>query len=326
MEHPRAIGLVHESPCMKKNIFLIASLLGLLAGCASPTSSPIPTPYPPEYLPTIIAMTAEGANRAATETAFASIPTGEPTLTLEPTDSPEPPTPTLSPTPLPTSTPTAIPEHRRAAIQILAPGPMSKVISPIQLKMDVIAGDSSTVQIDLFGEDGRLMSRTLKRVIPNQSGTYEFIKIPFERPGAGELGRVTVSTTDKAGRIVAMNSVHVLMIASGGNEIYPAVNPAEAVGVFSPRLSEPAFGGVLNVRGDVWPFNLQPVILELLGPDGSSIGVRIVTVDGIDPQLFETTIPYEVNGPTLAILSIRQDDDRISGLFYVYSQEILLNP
>jgi hypothetical protein len=326
MVQPCAIGLVHESLCMKRNILLIASLLGLLAGCASPTSSPIPTPYPPEYLPTIIAMTAEGANRAATGTAFASLPTDIPTPTLEPTDSPEPPTPTLSPTPLPTSTPTAIPEHRRAAIQILAPGPMSKIISPLQLKMDVISGDSSTVQIDLFGEDGRLMSRTLRRVIPNQSGTYEFIKIPFEIPGAGELGRVTISTTDKAGRIVAMNSVHVLLLSSGGNQVFPAVNPAEMVGVFSPRLSEPAFGGVLNVRGDVWPLNLQPVILELLGPDGQSLGLRAITVDGPQPQLFETTISYKVTEPTLAILSVRQDDDRIPGMFYVYSQEILLNP
>jgi len=308
---------------MKRNLILLASLFGLLAGCASPTSSPIPTPYPPEYLPTVIALTAEGANRSATETIVASIPTDIPTLTLEPT---EPPTPTLSPTPLPTFTPTAIPEHRRAAIQILAPGPMSRVISPIQLKVDVISGDSSTVQIDLFGEDGRLMSRTLRRVIPNQSGTYALIKIPFEIPGAGELGRVTVSTTDKAGRIVAMNSVHVLMIASGGNEVYRAASSKEYIGVFSPRLSETAFGGILPVLGDVWPINLQPVILELLGPEGQSLGMSILTVEGLHPQLYQTTISYKVTEPTLAILSVRQDDDRISGMFYVYSQEVLLNP
>jgi hypothetical protein len=308
---------------MKRNILLLASLLGLAAGCAAPTSSPIPTPYPPEYVPTIIAMTAEEANHVATETAFASIPTEAPTLTLEPT---EPPTPTLSPTPEPTFTPTAIPEHRRAAIEILAPGPMSRVISPIQLKLDVISGDSSTVQIDLFGEDGRLMSRTLRRVIPNQSGTFEFIKIPYEIPGVGELGRVTISTTDKAGRIVAMNSVHVLMLASGNNEIYRAASSNEYVGVFSPRLSEPAVGGVLTVYGDVWPLNLQPVIFELLGPGGQSLGMSIVTVNELNPQLYEITIPYKVTEPTLAILSIRQDDDRISGMFYVYSQEILLNP
>jgi hypothetical protein len=28
----------------------------------------------------------------------------------------------------------------------------------------------------------------------------------------------------------------------------------------------------------------------------------------------------------LARFTVRQDDDRIDGLFYVYSQEILLNP
>jgi hypothetical protein len=44
--------------------FIIASLVGLLAGCASlasPTQSPVPTPYPLEYLPTVIALTAEAA-------------------------------------------------------------------------------------------------------------------------------------------------------------------------------------------------------------------------------------------------------------------------
>ena len=305
---------------------LLASLLGLLAGCSSltsPTAMPLPTPIPPEYLPTAIALTAEQANLAATETVLASFPTSGSTFTLEPTLSP---TVTLSPTPLPTFTPTAIPEHRRAAIQILAPGPMSRVISPLQLKMDVVAGDSATVRIDLFGEDGRLIAQELRRVLPNPAGTFEFIKIPFQIAGAGELGRVTVSTTDKAGRTVAMNSVHVLMISSGSNEVYPAGNLAAAVGVFSPRLSEPASGGVLTVRGDVWPRNLQPFILELVDGQGRSLGLRAVTVNSLAPQLFETIIPYQVSEPTPAILSIRQEDDRIPGPFYVYSQEILLNP
>jgi hypothetical protein len=308
---------------MKRSILLIASLLGFLVGCAAPTATPLLTPYPPEYLPTVIAMTAEGAIQAGTETAVALTPPEVPTMTLEPSETP---TPTLSPTPLPTSTATAIPEHRRAGIQILAPGPMSRVISPIQLKIDVIAGDSSTVQIDLFGEDGRLMSRTLRRIIPNQSGTYSFLKIQYEIPGAGEVGRVTISTTDKAGRIVAMNSVHVLMLSSGTNQVNPAVNPREMIGVFSPRLTEPIFGGVLTVRGDVWPINLQPVIFELFGPEGQSLGMSVVTVNKLQPQLYETTLSYRVTEPTMAILSVRQDDDRISGMFYVYSQEIYLNP
>jgi hypothetical protein len=80
------------------------------------------------------------------------------------------------------------------------------------------------------------------------------------------------------------------------------------------------------VKGDLWPFSLQPVILELISPDGKSVGLRILTVKEINPQLFETTIPYKVTEPILARLTIRQDDDRMSGLFYVYSQTVLLNP
>ncbi len=311
---------------MKRKLIILASILGLLSGCSSlapSASTPLPTPIPPEYLPTIIAMTAEGANLAATGTVLASIPTDAPTGTLIPTESP---TPEPTTTALPTATPTAIPAHRRAQIQFLAPGPMSRVVSPVQLKMDVIAGDSALVQIDLFGEDGRLVSQIVRRVLPNQNGTYEFIKIPFEIPGVGELGRLTVSTRDKEGRITALNSVHVLLLSSGGNLINPAGNPFESVGVFSPYLTEPVFGGVMNVRGDVWPLSLQPVIFEVQGPGGKSLGLQALTVEDKDPQLFEIGIPYLVSEPTLARLTIRQDDDRIPGLFYVYSQEVFLNP
>ena len=305
---------------MKRNIILLACLLGFLASCsplASPASITAPTPYPPEYLPTIIALTADSANISGTETALALTPHQSPTNTPEPT---------RSPTPRPTFTQTTIPGHKSAAIRIFAPGPMSKVISPITLRMKIVSGESEKIQIDLYGEDGRLLSRNLKQVRTSGDGVDQSIKIPFEIRAAAELGRITVSTKDKVGRIQALNSVRVLLLSSGTNEINPPGNPSEPVGVFSPLLKDSASGGVLNVRGDVWPFNLQPVILELVDAGGKSLGLRILTVENINPQLFETTIPYEITEPISARLTIRQDDDRIAGLFYVYSQEVLLNP
>lgn len=306
---------------MKRTLLLLASLLGLLAGCASPASA-VPTPYPPEYLPTVVALTAEAIARSvsdsATATALAALPIESPTQT---------PSPTLTFTPAPTFSPTSIPLHKSSAIEIQAPGPMSKVVSPINLRMNIQAGGSNRVQIDLFGEDGRLLSRTLKRNVPTSNrGILQTAKITFEISGAAEVGRVTVSTFDKEGRIQSLNSVRVLLLSSGVNEITPAGNPSEPVGVVEPVVEEPVSGGVLTVRGDVWPFNLQPVILELIDPEGKSIGLRILSVTTIQPQLFETTIPYRVAEPTLTRLTIRQDDDRMPGLFYVYSQEILLNP
>lgn len=302
---------------MKLRFFITISILGLLAGCAAPPQSSIPTPYPPEYLPTVMAMTAESANATATQAAITIVPS-EP-----PTDIPEP---TRTSTPAPTSTATSIPGHEPAAIQIQAPGPMSKVVSPINLKMNIVIGESQKAQIDLYGEDGRLLSRTLKKVPLSGDGVFQQIKIPFEIRTAAEVARITVSTLDKAGRIQALNSVRVLLLASGDNEITPPGNPSEPIGVFRPTLKDTAIDGVLNVRVDIWPFNLDPVLLELIGPDGKSLGLRVLTIDQLNPQLFETTIPYKVTDPTLARLTIRQDDDRMDGLFYVYSQEILLNP
>jgi hypothetical protein len=299
---------------------LIASFLGLLVGCAplaSPTQTPIPTPYPPEYLPTVIALTVEAASISETETAAASMPA------LLPSDTPEP---TLSPTAQATLTATTIPGHEPAAIEIQSPGPMSKVVSPITLRMNIVSGESENVQIDLFGEDGRLLSRTVKKVPTSGKGVDQHIQIPFEIRAAAEVARLTISTTDKAGRAQSMNSVRLLLLSAGMNEINPVGDPSEPVRVFSPGPEETASDGVLYVSGDVWPFNLNPIIFELVAPDGKSLGLRILTVEHLQPQLFETTIPYKVTEPTLARLIIRQDDDRIDGLFYVYSQEVLLNP
>src|SRR5688572_28655842 len=302
---------------MIRYLLLLAVLLGLLTSCAAPTASPIPTAYPPEYLPTVIAMTAESASLLETQMALALTPPAEPTST---------PRPTRTPRAQPTFTATTIPSHNPAAIEFFAPGPMSKVVSPITLRMNIVAGDSEKVQIDLYGEDGRLLTRNVKTVPRSGRGVDQQIRIPFEIRAAAEVGRITVSTQDRVGRIQSLNSVHVLLLSSGNNEITPPGNPSEPVGVTSPEREESVSGGVLTVRGDVWPRNLNPVVFELIGPDGRSLGLRLVSVSHIDPQLFDTTIPYRVFVPTLARLTIRQDDDRINGLFYLYSQQVLLNP
>jgi len=308
---------------MKRNLIILASLLGLIAGCASPASSPVPTPYPPEYLPTVIALTANAANVFGTETALAATPTSGPTQTLEITASSTPlRTPGLSFT----DTPTPVPWHAAGAVQYISPGPMSKLVSPIQLVAKVVAGESEKVQIDLYGEDGRLLSRAVRLLGRRTKGALLSLKITFEIRAAAELGRITISTLDESGRIQALNSVRVLLLSSGVNEINPPGDLSEPVLVFSPVAEQTVSGGVLNIRGDIWPFSIQPVVLELLSPTGKSVGLRMITVNDINPQLFETSIPYKVTEPMSARLIIRQSDDRMPGRFYVYSQVVLLNP
>ena len=317
------LDLLTKSLRMKLKLILIASFLGLIAGCAAPTPKPIPTPYPPEYLPTVIALTAGAANVSITSAALALTPIVESTKTSEPTDIPFA---SDTPAPLPTGSATSIPEHALGAVQFISPGPMSKLVSPIQFRANVISGESQKVQVELFGEDGRLLSSTLRKVLNTSEGAFVSFKIPFETRAAAELGRITVSTLDNDGRVQALNSVRVFLLSSGVNEINPSGNPAEPVGVRSPVEKEAVSGGVLTVKGDIWPFNLKPFIFELIVPDGKSLGLRILTLESINPQLFDTSIPYKVAGPTSARLTIRQDDERIPGLFYVYSQLVTLNP
>lgn len=303
---------------MRVRLLLLASLLGLLAGCAPSTSIPIPTVIPPEFLPTFIAQTAEFANRAATETSLALDALATPTNTRRPTS---------TVTPAPTLTPTSIPGHKQAAILLTSPGPMSKVVSPITLKMDISTGKSKIVLVELFGEDGRLLTRTLKRNVPTSSkGVLQTFKISFEIPGAAELGRLSVSTQDEFGRVQSLNSVRVLLLSSGVNEITTPGNPSEPVRVFNPMPKDAPSGGLLNIRMDLWPFNLESVVVELIDPEGKSLGLRVISVDQLNPQIVETSIPYKISEPVSARLTIRQNDDRIAGLFYLYSQEVLLSP
>jgi hypothetical protein len=302
---------------MKRRLFTFVALLGLLAGCSSATPSLVPTPYPPEYLPTVIALTANAVNASGTETALAALANEAPSPTA---------LPTLTFTPQPTATVTPIPWHKAGAIRFVSPGPMSKVISPIQLHMEVISGASQRVQVDLYGEDGRLLARLTRKVLTTGKGAIMSVRIPFETRAAAELGRITVSTLDKEGRIQSLHSLRLLLLSTGMNELNPVGDPAEPVLVVKPLADEKISGGVVHVEGDIWPFNLQPVVLELVDTTGNSLGLRLLSVSDIKPQLFESTIPYKVNETTPVRLVIRQDDDRMPGVFYIYTREIVLDP
>lgn len=301
-------------------IILFASLLGLLPACAPSAAASAPTPFPPEYFPTVVVLTGQ----AAMATNLAGTPSPIPTESLTPSITP---TPTDTLTPAPTDTLTPSPSPPKSQIRIEIPGPMSKVTSPVSLRMQVVSGSSELVQVDLQGEDGRLLARKLERVPSWPGGYYVSLKLPFEILAAAEVGRITVSTKDEAGRVQSQLGMRVLLLSIGTDEITPESDPAERAMFYAPpRRNGVAEDGVVDVRGRFLPFNDQPVILELLGPEGKTLGLRVLDFNGTGEQLFTTTIPYKVSEPTLARLVLRQEDERLDGLIYLYSQEILLNP
>lgn len=314
---------------------LIGTFLLGLAGCG------FGAVQPPALMPSPAASDLAPATRAAApDSPEVALATLQPSDTPERSTTPEP-SATLDLTPLATVkidptylyfltvTATPTPNPYSAAIRIDAPGPMSKVISPIDLRAFVEARQAGPAQVELFGEDGRLLYRQTLR-------TYSFdgqdarlaLVVPFEVHAAGELGRLQISTLDASDRVTAIASAHLLLLSSGENQITPPGELREAVLLDAPTPNAEISGGEATITGTMQPFNTLPAFIELVGAEGKVLNSRVLTFGAPDGQFqaFETSLPYEVSRRTPALLIIRQSDERISGPFYLYSQPVFLSP
>jgi len=307
---------------MKYKFLIIASIFTFLSACSQSAES-VSTPLPPNYISTVVALTGQAA--FATASAMAPLPTE----TSLPTETPIPTTP------LPTVTATFEPGFTDfAQIRFISPGPMSSLISPINLQVLLVSGESEIVRIELLGEDGRILQRGLEHVKRNPNGgNYRSFKLAFEIRAVSEKGYIRISSKDDLGRIQALNTMPVLLYSIGNNQINPVGNMIyERVMYEGLKDGDEVFGGVLNLKGRFWPVNTQPVFIELLLPNGIPISSRTLYFKGTDTQSFETTLPYKVTEPTRVRLSIHQDnldfasDPDLKKFIYVHTMELMLYP
>lgn len=309
---------------MKRNLILLASLLGLVVGCSQSTSS-APTALPPDYLPTVVALTGQ----AAFATAAVLTPTIPPTETPSSIYTPE------AFVDIPSPTPTfAAGFTEFAQIRFVSPGPMSSLTSPFTLQTILVAGESDLIQVDLLGEDGRVLQRILKKLVRNPKGTFQRFELSFEIRAVSEAGYIRISTKDEFGRVQALNTLPVLLYSIGSAQVNPAGNIIyERVMVEGVKENSNFYAGEVNINGRIWTFNDQPVFVELVTQDGRPLISRVLALTGTDTQPFETTLPYRVSEPTAARLTFRQDnpslgvsDPELGKLVYLYSVDVILNP
>jgi hypothetical protein len=204
---------------------------------------------------------------------------------------------------------------------------MSKLVSPIQVKMLAVAGDSKRIEVDLLGEDGRMLGRTLTAVPGDPEGDPLSLKIPFEIRAAGENGYIQVSTKDGGGRIVALITVPVILLSAGESQVNPPGDTVyEHIAIADLPAETKVGGGVINLEGDMLPSSRQPMILELMTDEGKELSLRVLLVSGLAWQPFETTLPFSVTEQTSARLFVQEADDVLDGPVYIYSQPITLLP
>ena len=328
-----------------KVVYLVVILTGLALGaCRPPESEAMITAVPTEFLPTSIALTVQARTTPGTPT-----PTGlvQPNPSPGPTDSTLPaiasptatsllgeliPTATASPT-LPataTPTPTSVSDIPLAEIEITAPGALSKVISPIPVRALLVPGDQGRVTVELLGEDGRVLTRQIVILNPDlgrKAGLV--IDLPFEIPAEAELGRLVIYRQDEFGRTTALSSVELVLIASGQADYNPVLSTIAPIVIQQPLPEILIQGGTVIVSGLARPSTSFDLVAELITETGQVVGQRVFDVDdpgSLSHTPFTVEITYTVDEPIWVLLIIRERGERIPGITYITSTEVLLSP
>ncbi len=308
-------------------LFPFIFLTLLLAGCARlEVLSPSP-----EVLPT----------RLDTVTPTLELPTATvetpsapalPTHSATTTPGPIPTTPTVSPTPFPITfeAPTPEPGPPEAVIQILSPGPLSRVVSPFNVRAFVPPGAGGRIQVDLNGEDGRLLLRNVLQYSASPGRKVLLLtEIDFEIAAVAETGRLTISVDDAAGRTTDLASVDLILLSSGISDLNPPGDLLAPLVIEEPPAETRIEGGQLVVTGLARPASDQPLKVELIDGRNVIIGERLVAVaegPAGEHRPFATELTYRVEETTRALLVIRERGERIPGTTHLVSLEIILAP
>jgi hypothetical protein len=254
--------------------------------------------------------------------------------TLLPSPTPQLPTATTtsSPTAKPTTSGTNQPalEIPFAAIQILTPGPTSRLISPFLLKSVVRAEPKGTLLTELLGEDGRLLMRDVRNFTMERRQQINLsIEINYEIAAVAEAGRLQISVVDEFNRLVSVASTDLILLSLGRADVNPSGDLLENIVINAPEGNALIQGGILRASGLARMRTSQPLLIELETTDGKIVGTRQANLTPVPDSTYGTfavDVPYQVSSPTRARLKIWEPGDRIPGIVYLSSVEVLLGP
>ncbi len=255
---------------------------------------------------------------------------GTPTITLTPSRTPTPTrTPTATPrrsrTPSPTPTQTPIPD---SIVQIFTPGNSSRVVSPIYVTGYLPLINGGRIRIELLGEDGRLLVRHMKNYDVG-GWTHINLQMEFEISAAAEVGQLQIIQEDDKGRLVALNSVEVILLSMGEQEILAETDMREPVVIEQPRRQSLIQGGTVLVSGKSRVNTDRPLIAQLVDERGAVIGQRMLNVNppGADGYgTYSGEIPYTVDELTPARIIVYSTAKKLEQITHLTSREISLSP
>ncbi len=193
-------------------------------------------------------------------------------------------------------------------------------------------GEDGLIVFSLHGEDGRLIKEQVENYT-NYMGRRLWISpsMEFSIPGAAETTRLSVYTRDLDGRIIALNSVDIVLMQVGKDDINPSIITQEPYLIRYPAPAQTIQGGIVTVYGLARPVNSSPLIIEIVDDTGKVVGSTEFNVANPTGNLshtpFVVDVPYSIQTATGARLSISQkSDNRIPGVVALSSMVIFLEP
>ncbi len=316
-----------------------------MAGCKGFPGNAPPTFIPEEHLPTVIELTAQAMvdEGLVTPPPPATIdpekitptpdPSETPTETLEPRETTTPTIDVILGSPEPLTLPEPLPQ---AEIQIINPGRLSRVKSPINLHIYLAPPTNEKdvnlrYQVSLYGDDGSLLVRhEFTRDEVSKESSHLLMAINFEITSTAETSRLEIRSLDEYGRVSALTSTELILLKDGDPEIKQILDLLDNLIIQQPIPSTLIQGDLLIIQGFTRYAPADKLLVEIIDRDGSLVGSAEITVSqenlGIGYRPFAGEIPFQVGKSSWVRVQVIARDDKFSGILYLSSVEVLVSP
>lgn len=216
-------------------------------------------------------------------------------------------------------------------VKMLRPGNLSRVTSPFLFVANLEPGPNNLVEVELVGEDGRTLLYKIVEIVlvPGYKTGNMIAEIDFEIEGVAEAGRLSVSAKDEFGRPKSLGSIDLIMLSSGYTKSNPFDGLPSPLLIQQPLPNSAIKGGVIFLSGLARTQSLDPLSVTIIGETGKIINsgeITLITTDDPTIKLFVGEISYQLEYTTRIRLVISLPGERIPGIAYISSIELLISP
>ena len=191
--------------------------------------------------------------------------------------------------------------------------------------------NTDLLQISLFGNKGQLLAR---RILPPASIDPQEIMLTslyFEISAASEEAHLQISSKDKYGRLLALSSVPLILLANPGEQAAALPIPKfdEIIWIQSPELNSEVESGEILITGIVWSSSPRPLLAQLISRSGKVLAFGEIYPQALEDQAysnFEITFDLILDEVQWLQIGISEHSRELAGMLHYSSLEFQLVP